>query len=53
MDMNRLTLKSIEALQQAESIATSYSNQEVSIEHLLLALLTQEKTLEIASLLML
>ncbi len=45
MDMNRLTLKSIEALQQAESIATSYSNQEVSIEHLLLALLTQENGL--------
>ncbi|MEI7885218.1 MAG: ATP-dependent chaperone ClpB [Clostridia bacterium] len=45
MDMNRLTLKSMEALQQAESIATSYNNQEVSTEHLLLALLTQENSL--------
>src|SRR5882757_8311993 len=41
MDMNRLTAKSQEALQQAQSKAVSLSHVEVDGEHLLLALLDQ------------
>ena len=39
MDVNRLTTKSQEALQQAQSKAMSFSHAEVDGEHLLLALL--------------
>jgi ATP-dependent Clp protease ATP-binding subunit ClpB len=39
MDMNRLTQKSQEALQNAQSLATSMGHTEVDGEHLLLALL--------------
>jgi ATP-dependent Clp protease ATP-binding subunit ClpB len=41
MDMNRLTAKSQEALQQAQSKAVGLSHVEVDGEHLLLALLDQ------------
>jgi ATP-dependent Clp protease ATP-binding subunit ClpB len=39
MDFNKLTRKSQEALAEAQSIAVSYKNQEVDVEHLLTALL--------------
>src|SRR5918998_5608164 len=39
MDMNRLTQKSQEAVQQAQSVALRYGHTEVDGEHLLLALL--------------
>src|ERR1700761_161674 len=42
MDFNRLTEKSQEALRQAQSIAINNGNQQVDVEHLLLALLGQE-----------
>jgi ATP-dependent Clp protease ATP-binding subunit ClpB len=42
MDFNRLTEKSQEALRQAQSIAINNGNQQVDVEHLLLALLEQE-----------
>ena len=42
MDFNRLTEKSQEALRQAQSLAIAHSNQQVDVEHLLLALLEQE-----------
>ncbi|HET9142952.1 ATP-dependent chaperone ClpB [Actinophytocola sp.] len=42
MDMNRLTQKSQEALQEAQSIATRHSHTEVDGEHLLAALLDQQ-----------
>jgi ATP-dependent Clp protease ATP-binding subunit ClpB len=42
MDFNRLTEKSQEAIRQAQSLAVSYSNQQVDVEHLFLALLQQE-----------
>jgi ATP-dependent Clp protease ATP-binding subunit ClpB len=41
MDMNRLTEKSQEALQSAQSVATEMGHTEVDGEHLLLALLDQ------------
>jgi ATP-dependent Clp protease ATP-binding subunit ClpB len=41
MDLNRLTQKSQEALQDAQSKAASYGHAEVDGEHLLLALLDQ------------
>ncbi|MBP2328725.1 ATP-dependent Clp protease ATP-binding subunit ClpB [Kibdelosporangium banguiense] len=41
MDMNRLTRKSQEALQDAQSIATRHGHTEVDGEHLLAALLDQ------------
>ncbi|RRO17662.1 ATP-dependent chaperone ClpB [Saccharopolyspora rhizosphaerae] len=41
MDMNRLTQKSQEALQSAQSLATEMGHTEVDGEHLLLALLDQ------------
>jgi len=45
MDINRFTEKSGEALQQAEVLALSYGNQEIDVEHLLLALLEQKEGL--------
>jgi ATP-dependent Clp protease ATP-binding subunit ClpB len=45
MDMNRLTEKSQEALQQAQSVALRYGHTEVDGEHLLLALLDQPEGL--------
>jgi ATP-dependent Clp protease ATP-binding subunit ClpB len=42
MDFNRLTQKSQEAVQQAQSIATRRGHIEVDGEHLLLALVQQE-----------
>lgn len=42
MDMNRLTQKSQEALQEAQSIAVRLGHTEVDGEHLLLALIDQE-----------
>lgn len=41
MDINRFTIKSQEALQQAQTKAIRYGHQEVDAEHLLLALLEQ------------
>jgi ATP-dependent Clp protease ATP-binding subunit ClpB len=45
MQMDRLTLKSQQALQEAQRIAQGYSHQEVDGEHLLLALLGQPESL--------
>jgi ATP-dependent Clp protease ATP-binding subunit ClpB len=45
MDMNRLTQKSQEAVQQAQAIALRYGHTEVDGEHLLLALLDQPEGL--------
>ncbi|MER5466202.1 ATP-dependent chaperone ClpB [Streptomyces sp. NPDC002668] len=45
MDMNRLTLKSQEALQEAQTIAGRLGQTEVDGEHLLLALLDQPEGL--------
>ncbi len=42
MDFNRLTEKSQEAIRQAQTTATNYGNQQVEVEHLLLAMLEQE-----------
>jgi len=42
MDFNRLTEKSQEAIRQAQSTAIDHGNQQVDVEHLLLALLEQE-----------
>jgi ATP-dependent Clp protease ATP-binding subunit ClpB len=42
MDLNRMTEKSREALQQAQTLATRHHHQQVDSEHLLLALLEQE-----------
>src|SRR5690242_13558093 len=45
MQMDRLTIKSQEALQEAQRIAQGYSHQEVDGEHLLLALIGQTDSL--------
>ena len=45
MDINRFTEKAREALQSAHSLATRFGNQQVDIEHVLLALLDQDKGL--------
>ncbi len=45
MNTNKLTQKSMEALQNAQSIAIQYSNQTLQPEHLLLALLQQQDSL--------
>src|SRR6476646_6400906 len=45
MQLDRLTLKSQEALQEAQRIAQGYSHQEVDGEHLLLAMLGQTDSL--------
>jgi ATP-dependent Clp protease ATP-binding subunit ClpB len=42
MNLNNFTQKSQEALQEAQNIALLNNNQEVDLEHLLVALLTQE-----------
>jgi len=42
MDLNRLTQKSLEATQKAESRATRAGQMEIDLEHLLAALLEQE-----------
>ncbi len=42
MDFNRLTEKSQEAIHLAQSTALKYGNQQVDVEHLLLAMLEQE-----------
>jgi len=38
MNLNKLTIKSQEALQNAQEIAANYSNQQIEPEHLLAAL---------------
>src|SRR5689334_2234073 len=45
MQMDRLTTKSQEALQEAQRIAHGYSHQEIDGEHLLLALIGQPDSL--------
>ncbi len=45
MNVNKLTQKSLEALQEAQSLAARNSNQTVDQEHLLLALMSQENGL--------
>jgi ATP-dependent Clp protease ATP-binding subunit ClpB len=45
MQLERLTIKSQEALQEAQRIAQGHSHQEVDGEHLLLALLSQDDSL--------
>ncbi len=45
MDFNRLTQKSQEAVQEAQSIAIQHGNQQVDVEHLLVAMLQQENGL--------
>jgi ATP-dependent Clp protease ATP-binding subunit ClpB len=42
MDLNRLTQKSQEALQQAQGLATRHGHQQVDADHLLAALVEQE-----------
>ncbi len=42
MDFNRFTEKMQEAVRSAQSLAVRYGNQQVDVEHLLLALLEQE-----------
>ncbi len=41
MDINRFTEKAQEAVRSAQTLATRYSNQQIEVEHLLLALLEQ------------
>ena len=48
MDFNRLTEKMQEALRAAQSLAVRHGNQQVDVEHLLLALLDQEGGLAIS-----
>jgi ATP-dependent Clp protease ATP-binding subunit ClpB len=45
VDINRFTEKSREALQEAQQAALNYGNQELDVEHLLLALLEQREGL--------
>ncbi|MCS7045562.1 MAG: ATP-dependent chaperone ClpB [Gemmataceae bacterium] len=45
MDPNRFTEKSLEALQAANRLAAKMSHQQMDVEHLLLALLDQERGL--------
>ena len=42
MDINRFTEKAQEAVRAAQTLATRYSNQQIEVEHLLLALLDQQ-----------
>ena len=42
MDMNKMTVKSIEAVKEAERIALDHDHMEIEPAHLLLALMTQE-----------
>src|SRR5215813_1593841 len=48
MDINRLTERAQEAVATAQSIATRHGNQQVDIEHLLAAMLEQERGLAAA-----
>lgn len=43
LDFNRWTVKAGEALQTAQSLAGQYNHQELDVEHLLLALLSQNE----------
>ena len=45
MDGSKLTQKSIQAIQACQSLAEEYGNQEISEEHLLYALLTEDDSL--------
>jgi len=45
MQMERLTIKSQEALQEAQRIAHGYSHQEVDGEHLMLGMIGQAESL--------
>ncbi len=45
MDTNKLTHKSQEALTQAQAIASQYNHQQIDVEHLLSALLSDESGL--------
>src|SRR5437764_759403 len=45
MDQNKFTEKSLEALSAAQRLAAKFQNQQVDVEHLLLALLDQERGL--------
>src|SRR5438067_12795542 len=45
MQMDKLTQKSQEALQQAQRVAHGFSHQEIDGEHLLLALIGQSESL--------
>ena len=45
MNLNKLTRRSLEALQSAQSLAIQHNHQQVDQEHLLLALLQQENSL--------
>jgi ATP-dependent Clp protease ATP-binding subunit ClpB len=42
MDINRFTEKGQEAVRAAQTLATRYSNQQIEVEHLMLALLEQQ-----------
>ncbi len=42
MNIQKLTQKSLEAVQSAQSLASEYKNQQITQQHLLYALLTQE-----------
>ena len=45
MNLNKLTQRSYEAVEKAQSIATEYSNQMMQPEHILYALLDQDQSL--------
>ncbi|HZZ81039.1 MAG TPA: ATP-dependent chaperone ClpB [Gemmataceae bacterium] len=45
MDQNRFTEKSLEALQAAQRLAAKFNHQQIDVEHVLLALLDQERGL--------
>ncbi len=45
MDQNRFTEKSLEALSAAQRLAAKFQNQQMEVEHLLMALLDQERGL--------
>src|SRR3954463_1502719 len=45
MQLDRLTIKSQEALQEAQRIAQGYSQQQIDGEHLVLALIGQQDSL--------
>ena len=45
MQLDKLTIRSQEALQAAQRVAQEHSHQEVDGEHLLLALLNQSESL--------
>jgi len=42
MDINKFTEKAAEGVRAAQTLATRYSNQQIEVEHLLLALLEQQ-----------